>query len=158
MAGFVIGICYSLSLFFGEQVDFFSIDASHGLFGFVGSWDNFKYGFLGLGIMAGFAYHYFTAQAQKHLGTMFVNVCYNFAPFLSQVTAYMISAQAEFPGAFTAFGGAILFIGCTLLAMNYQDQQEMAHIPTVGLKEVDLDSEQNKLKIVVPANELLAKH
>ena len=46
-----------------------------------------------------------------------------------------MGAQQGFPGTFTAFGGAILFVGCTLLAMNYKDQQDMAHVPIVGKSE-----------------------
>ncbi len=138
LAAFTIGMSYVVSVVLGEEIDLFSLDPELGLFGFLGSWHVFKYGFLGLGVMAGYVYHYFTMKAQQHIGTMFINVCYNFTPFLSQVTAYMIGAQVEFPGAFTAFGGAVLFVGCTLLAMSYRDQQEMAHVPLIGTKEVDL--------------------
>ena len=98
--------------------------------------------------MAGYAYHYCSLKAGEHIGSMFINVCYNFTPFLSQVTAYLLGAQLAFPGAFTAFGGAILFVGCSLLAMSYQDQQEMAHVPLVGRKEMDLVMEkQDSLKL-----------
>lgn len=89
--------------------------------------------------MAGFCFHYFTIRAQKYISSMFVNVCYNFTPFLSQVTAYCLEAQNRFPGTFTALGGAALFIGCTLLAMNYQDQQEMAHVPLIGKPEAEME-------------------
>ena len=104
----------------------FSIDAETGLFGFFASWKQFKYGFLGLGIMSGYIYHYFTLRAQEYISPMFVNVCYNFTPFLSQLVAYLISAQIGFPGAFTAFGGAIPVIGCTLPSMNYPATHKMS--------------------------------
>jgi len=74
-------------------------------------------------------------KASEYIGSMFINVCYNFTPFLSQVTSFMVKAQPGLPGAFTVFGGASLFIGCTLLAMSYQDQQEMAHIPLIDMGE-----------------------
>ena len=82
--------------------------------------------------MAGCVYHYFTVKAQEYLSTMFVSVCYNFTPFLSQVTAYLLGAQMAFPGTFTAMGGAVLFVGCTLLAMSYKDQEEMSRVPLIG--------------------------
>jgi len=137
LATFTIMISFFISWILGEKFDL-SFDENTGMLGFFGSWNAFKYGFLGLAVMAGYVYHYFTMRAHQHIGSMFINVCYNFTPFLSQVTAYMIGAQAGFPGGMTAFGGAILFVGCTLLAMNYQDQQEMAHIPTVALKDVNV--------------------
>ena len=85
--------------------------------------------------MAGFVHYYFTIQAKQYISPMLVNVCYNFTPFLSQVTAYLLQAQAGFPGYLTAYGGAALFIGCTLLAMNYLDQKELQHVPLVGDSE-----------------------
>ena len=147
---FTIGMSYLLSFILGDQLDLFALDPAHGLLGFLGDWHTFKYGFLGLGLMAGYVYHYFTMKAQQHIGTMFINVCYNFTPFLSQVTSYIMAAQIPFPGAFTAFGGAVLFIGCTLLAMTYQDQQEMAHVPIVGTREVDMEEEQVKVEVGSP--------
>eukprot|EP00826_Nyctotherus_ovalis_P028856 TRINITY_DN2274_c0_g1_i1.p3 TRINITY_DN2274_c0_g1~~TRINITY_DN2274_c0_g1_i1.p3 ORF type:complete len:109 (+),score=32.95 TRINITY_DN2274_c0_g1_i1:421-747(+) len=98
--------------------------------------------------MAGYIYHYFTLRAQEKISPMFINVCYNFTPFLSQLVAYLLSAQTDFPGAFTAFGGAALFIGCTLLAMTYQDQQELAHIPLIGGKDSDLTAPEDLLRPV----------
>lgn len=89
--------------------------------------------------MAGFCHYFFTMKAQEYISTMFINVCYNFTPFLSQVTSYLIGAQDPFPGTFTALGGAALFVGCTLLSMTYEDQQDLAHIPTVGNPDADID-------------------
>ena len=89
--------------------------------------------------MSGLCYYFFTMKAQEYIGTMFINVCYNFTPFLSQVTSYLLGAQEEFPGSFTALGGAALFIGCTLLAMTYEDQQDLAHVPTVGNPDSDTE-------------------
>ena len=71
---------------------------------------------------------------------MFVDVCFNFAPFLSQVTAFMIDAQS-FPGIWTTYGGAIIFIGCTLLSMNYEDHKELAQVPLIGRVENDEPAE-----------------
>lgn len=105
------------------------------------------YGFVGLGFAAGFCYHFFTLKAQEYIGSMFVNVCFNFTPFLSQVITFIIGAQTTFPGVFTAFGGAVLFIGCTLLAMNYQDQQEMAHVPVIELED-ETDQKEIEMKPV----------
>lgn len=89
------------------------------------------YGIFGLGVMAGFVYYLCPSRAKTYLGPMFVNVCYNFTPFLSQVVAFLIGAQT-FPGVWTTYGGASLFIGCTLLAMDYTDQNELAKVPLVG--------------------------
>jgi len=145
---FTIALSFIISLIAKDPLEFFSFDPQYGIFGLFSSWREFKYGFFGLGIMAGYIYHYFTLRAQEKISPMFVNVCYNFTPFLSQLVAYLLSAQEEFPGVFTAFGGAILFIGCTLLAMNYQDQQEMAHIPLLGGKDSDLTAPEDSLKPV----------
>ena len=51
---------------------------------------------------------------------MFVNTTFNTAPFLSQVTWYVIGVQG-FPGTFTTYGGFWLFVGWTLVAMTYKD-------------------------------------
>lgn len=67
---------------------------------------------------------------------MFVNVCFNFAPFLSQVLTFLLGAQ-PFPGTFTTYGGACLFVGCTLLAMDYKDQKAVVSVPLVGRNETD---------------------
>ncbi len=135
MSGYVVAISFVLAFFFGERIDIFSTHDVYGLFAFVATWRSFIYGFVGLGVMAGFVYHYFTLKAQEYIGSMFISVCFNFAPFTSQVTSYVIGAQAVLPGTFTALGGAALFIGCTLLSMNYQDQQYLAHIPIIGKTE-----------------------
>lgn len=145
---FTVALSFVVSLIARDHLEFFSTDPQYGIFGFFNSWKDFKYGFLGLGVMAGYIYHYFTLRAQEKISPMFVNVCYNFTPFLSQLVAYLLSAQTDFPGAFTAFGGATLFIGCTLLAMNYQDQQEMAHVPLIGGKDSDLTAPQDLLRPV----------
>ncbi len=150
MAGYVVGISFVLSIFFNERIDIFSTDEVFGLFAFITDTRSIVFGLGGLGFMAGFVYHFFTLQAQEYLGGMFINVCYNFTPFLSQVTAYLLSAQADFPGTFTAFGGAILFIGCTLLAMSYQDQQDMSHVPVVGKLEGAAAPEENLPEMIKP--------
>ena len=89
------------------------------------------YGFLGLGLMAGFVLYVCPIRAKAYLSPMFVNVCFNFTPFLSQVVAFLIGVQT-FPGVWTTYGGASLFIGCTLLAMDYEDQIELSKIPLIG--------------------------
>jgi drug/metabolite transporter (DMT)-like permease len=123
------------SLFFaassGEEIVIFSTDPVHGFFGFFTGWDNFLYGFIGLGLLAGLCYHYFTLKAKECIGDLFVNVSFNFAPFLSQVVSFLIGAQNTFPGTFTAFGGFTLFVGCTLLSMNYKDQEELVKAPLI---------------------------
>ena len=89
------------------------------------------YAFLGLGVMAGFVFYVCPIRAKAYLSPMFVNVCFNFTPFLSQVVAYLMQVQV-FPGTWTTYGGACFFIGCTLLAMDYDDQRELAKIPLIG--------------------------
>ncbi len=96
--------------------------------------ENVKYGVLGLGVMAGFVLHMFPIFAKENIGSMFVNVCFNFTPFLSQVVTFLLGVQ-PFPGTFTTYGGACLFIGCTLLAMDYKDQKEIVSIPLLGRVE-----------------------
>ena len=81
--------------------------------------------------MAGFVLNYFPIMAKQYIGSMFVDVCFNFTPFLSQCLTFVLGVQA-FPGLFTTYGGASLFIGCTLLAMNSQDQKDLASIPLIG--------------------------
>ena len=68
---------------------------------------------------------------------MYVSVCFNFVPFLSQVFSFLTDAQAEFPGVWTTYGGACLFIGCTLLSMGLREQTEMAKVPLIGTTEDD---------------------
>ena len=77
---------------------------------------------------------------------MFVDVCFNFAPFLSQVTTFLFidGQDKRFPGIWTTYGGAILFVGCTLLAMNYKDHKELAQVPLIGRVE-----RQNVLEDIV---------
>ena len=135
----VVGLSFFLAFFFGERIDIFSTDDVYGLFAFMATWRSFLYGFVGLGVMAGFVYHYFTLKSQEYIGGMFVSVCYNFTPFISQVTSYILGAQPVLPGTFTALGGATLFIGCTLMTMSYQDQQDLSHVPLVGKNEDELD-------------------
>ena len=81
--------------------------------------------------MAGFVLYVCPVRAKECLSPMFVNVCFNFTPFLSQVVAFLIGVQT-FPGTWTTYGGASLFIGCTLLAMSYEDQIDLAKVPLVG--------------------------
>jgi len=89
---------------------------------------------LGLGVMAGFVLHVFPIAAKENLSPMFVSVCFNFTPFLSQCVAYLMGIQ-PFPGLFTTYGGACLFVGCTLLAMDYTDQKDVISLPLVGRVE-----------------------
>ena len=92
--------------------------------------------------MAGFVLHLFPIVAKEHISPLFVNVCFNFTPFLSQVTMLLLMpAMGVFPGTFTAIGGAALFIGCTLLAMDYKDQNEIAAASFIGRKELDETAE-----------------
>jgi len=86
--------------------------------------------------MGGFCLNYCAAKAKSYISPMFVDVCFNFTPFLSQCTSFMLDAQGM-PGIWTTYGGAILFIGCTLLSMNYQDQKELAKVPLIGRPEID---------------------
>ena len=81
--------------------------------------------------MAGLVLHRAPGKAKEFISPMFVDVCFNFTPFLTQVVTFLLGAQ-EFPGIFTTYGGASLFVGCTLLAMNYQDQHELARVPLIG--------------------------
>ena len=97
---------------------------------------NIKYAVLGLGVMAGFVLHIFPMYAKENIGSMFVSVCFNFTPFLSQVVTFLLGAQA-FPGTFTTYGGACLFIGCTLLAMDYKDQKDLVSVPLIGKFETE---------------------
>lgn len=89
-----------------------------------------------MAVMAGFVHFYFTAKAKEFISPFFVNVCYNFTPFISQCVTFILGAQ-DMPGWLTVYGGASLFVGCTLLFMNYQDQREMAMIPWIGTIEKD---------------------
>lgn len=132
MSGYIVGLSFILAFLFGERIDIFSTDEHYGLFAFITTWRSFLYGFVGLGVMAGFVYHYFTLLAQQYVSGMFINVCYNFVPFMAQMTAYVLGAQTPMPGSFTFVGGVALFLGCTLLAMNYQDQQYLAHVPFIN--------------------------
>lgn len=98
--------------------------------------------------MAGAILNICTPVAKEFLSPMFVDVSFNFTPFLSQVVAFLISAQPFFPGIFTTYGGACLFIGCTLLSMNSGDQKYLASLPFIGFIESEVPTEeeqQNKL-------------
>ncbi len=103
--------------------------------------------------MSGLSLHVCPSKAKEYISPMFVDVCFNFAPFISQVVAFVTDAQKPFPGIWTTYGGAALFIGCTLLAMNYQDQKDLAKLPMVGRVEKDESSEFTQ-----SAEELLTKH
>ncbi len=70
-------------------------------------------------------------MAKDNIGSMFVDVCMNFVPFLTQVSGYLLGVQ-PFPGAFTAYGAACLYVGCTLLAMTYGDRKALVTLPIVG--------------------------
>lgn len=150
MSGYIIAISYVLSFFFNERIDIFSMNEEYGLLAFMTTWKSFFYGFIGLGVMAGFVYHYFTIKSQEYIGTMFVSVCYNFTPFISQVTSYVIGAQPFLPGTFTALGGASLFVGCTLLFMNYNDQQYLAHVPLVAKIDEESHPVEMQTEIMKP--------
>jgi len=92
------------------------------------------YGFVGLGIMAGLVLYIFPSYAKVHLSPMFVSVCFNFVPFLSQVITFLLDAQL-FPGIWTTYGGACIFIGSILLSMGHKEQVEMSKVPLVGKTE-----------------------
>jgi len=94
--------------------------------------------------MAGFVLYLFPDRAKSYLSPMFVSVCFNFTPFLSQVVAFLIGVQT-FPGIWTTYGGACLFIGCTLLAMDYADQVELSKVPLIGKSEDSVEHEQNSV-------------
>ena len=101
--------------------------------------------------MAGFALNFCPSKAKSYISPMFVDVCFNFTPFLSQCAAFILGAQT-FPGIWTTYGGAILFVGCTLLAMNYQDQKELARVPLIGRVERD-----EPVELVPGAEEIVTK-
>ncbi len=82
--------------------------------------------------MSGLALHMCSVRAKDFISPMFVDVSFNFAPFVSQVISFVVGAQQPFPGIWTTYGGATLFIGCTLLAMNYDDQKDLARLPLIG--------------------------
>ena len=90
--------------------------------------------------MSGFVVHIFPMIAKENIGSMFVSTCFNFAPFISQVFGCIFALQM-FPGLFTTYGGACLFIGCTLLNMDYNDQKDLVSIPMVGKMEETIGSE-----------------
>ena len=92
--------------------------------------------------MAGFVLHVFPIAAKENLSPMFVSVCFNFAPFLSQVVTFLMGVQA-FPGIFTTYGGACLFVGCTLLAMDYTDQKDVVSLPLIGRVEPEEDTSES---------------
>jgi len=135
MSGYIVSLSFLLAFIFGERIDIFSIDEQYGLFAFITTRQGFIYGFIGLGVLAGFVYHYFTLVAQRYVSGMFINICYNFIPFTAQMTAFVIGIQPELPGTFTFIGSVSLFIGCTLLSMSYQDHQYLSHVPLVAKAE-----------------------
>ena len=101
--------------------------------------------------MGGFALGYCPSKAKTYISPMFVDVCFNFTPFISQCIAFLLNAQS-FPGIWTTYGGAMLFIGCTLLAMNYQDQKDLAKVPLIGRVERD-----EPVELIPAAEEIIAK-
>lgn len=125
MGIFVIVFSFIFASFLGENIVLGSANPKTGIFGLFSSKANFIYGFLGMGFMSGFALYFLSIKASQYISPMFVNTTFNTAPFLSQVTCYIVGVQG-FPGSFTAYGGFWLFIGCTLLAMNYEDHKDMS--------------------------------
>lgn len=113
----------------------FSVPSIFDIITFIKS-DNIKYGVIGLGVMAGFVLHLFPIYAKKNIGNMFVSVCFNFTPFLSQCTAFLLGVQ-QMPGTFTVLGGASLFVGCTMLSMDLQNQKEVVNLPLIGKIEAE---------------------
>lgn len=141
MSAGTIGISIFLGYAWGTKMEIFSLHADNSVFGFLSSQDSFIYGFLGLGVMAGVAYYFGTLLAKQYIGSMFVNVSFNFTPFISQVVTYVLGAQHKtFPGMFTAFGGFTLFLGCTFLSMDVRNQVELSKIPMIGEEEWELDA------------------
>lgn len=90
------------------------------------------YGVGGLGV-SGFVFYVAPSRTKLYLSPLFINTCFNFVPFLSQVLTFLIGAQ-EFPGAWTTYGGALLFLGCTLLSITHDDQAELARVPLIEEK------------------------
>lgn len=84
---------------------------------------------------------------------MFVDVSFNFTPFLSQVVAYLLTIE-QFPGTYTTYGGASLFIGCTLLSMSYKDQEELAKVPLIDNEIGETAAELKKIVPKSPIKEL----
>lgn len=136
MGGWVIILSLVFSAFAGENLVIISTDPRFGLFGLFSSVENIIYGFLGMGLMAGFSLYYFSIKSSEFISPMFVNTTFNTAPFLSQVTCYVLGVQG-FPGSYTAYGGFWLFIGCTILSMTYQDHKDL-------ITKYPLYSKQNK--------------
>ena len=124
MGAYVIVLSMILSAFVGETISFLSFDPIFGVFGLFSSLENIIYGCLGMGLLSGFALYYYSIKASEFISPMFVNTTFNAAPFLSQITCYILGVQG-FPGSYTAYGGFWLFIGCTLLSMTYEDHKDM---------------------------------
>ena len=87
------------------------------------------YGIGGLGF-SGFVFYITQNRTKLYLTPLFIHVCFNFVPFLSQVLVFLIGVQ-EFPGMWTTYGGALLFLGCTLLSITHNDQMELARVPLI---------------------------
>lgn len=81
--------------------------------------------------MAGIVLYICPAQAKTHLSPLFVSVSFNFVPFLSQVVAFLLGFQG-FPGGWTTYGGACVFVGCTLLSMTHKEQAAVAKVPLIA--------------------------
>jgi len=92
--------------------------------------------------MSGFILHTFPMAAKESIGSMFVNVGFNFAPFLAQIIGCALYLQ-PFPYTFTIYGGIALFIGSTLLAMDYNDQKSLVSVPMIGKVQETDTSETN---------------
>ena len=105
MSGYIVVISYVLAFVFNEKIDIFSKNERFGLLAFITDSHSFLYGFIGLGLMAGFVYNYFILLSQEYIGVAFINVCYNFIPFTAQMVAFAIGVQEKLPGSFTYIGG-----------------------------------------------------
>lgn len=131
LSTFVVVISLFLAYLIGDHIEIFSTDSSYGILAFISDWHSFLYGFLGLGVMAGFAYHYFSLMAQSYIGSTLISVSYTLVPAAAQVTAYLFGAQSVLPGSFTAIGSISLFFGCSLVALNYSDHKQFSRLPLV---------------------------
>ena len=131
MSSFVVVISFFFAFLMGDHIELFSTDSSFGILAFISDWDSFLYGLLGLGVMAGFAYHYFTLMAQSYIGSTFISISYTLVPITGQIVAHIFGAQLVLPGSITVIASICLIFGSSLLAMNYSDHQYLSHLPFI---------------------------
>lgn len=152
LSSYTILLCYILGQVTGENFTLFSVDPSTGFFGLFSTQyavcecrENFQYAVLGLGVMSGFVLHVFPMVAREHIGAMFVSVGFNFAPFLAHVVGCVLDLQV-FPRTFTIYAGLCLFIGCTLLAMDFNDQKSITSVPMIGkIEESNISANETNI-------------